>query len=390
MAAKPAAGDAAPLKPVAQNQAELDLPRDDSAVTEPALAGTVTGAAGTAPAASADAVAGAAAENEVAHEDGAVEPAGTWAPLQIPRSRLKMIDFATHRELNPEDSNVGFSARLFAQVSVPLRNPGDIPYYERRNGDVTTTMSPALITEKDGSRVRKYPYGIYPRLALTYVATEAFVTKSPIVDLGRSMRSFLTGLGVDYSGRNAGIVKGQLAALFGSQLSVEGFAATEDGHGTVSEYFQIAKSVHLWWANRDETSEQALWASEVRLSQEFYKSIIDAPVPVDLTALRALGGSSLRYDVYLWSTHRVFYLTKPTRIKWVDLHNQFGAQYNRIRAFRTAFIKVLREVQIVYPALNAEPTEDYLILRPSLTHVTPNKPFKQVGKKTSPKTAPPK
>jgi hypothetical protein len=321
----------------------------------------------------------------IAKRDGEIEAAGTWSPLSIPRSRLKMLNFATYQEANPEDSNIGFSARLFAQVSVPLRNPGAVEYYERRNGNVVLTMSPALITEKDGSRVRKYPFGIYPRLALTYVATEAFVTKSPIVDLGRSMRSFLTNLGVDYSGRNANIVKGQLSALFGAQLTVEGFAATEDGYGTVAEYFQIAKSVHLWWANREDPGDQALWASEVRLSQEFYESIINAPVPIDLKALRALGGSSLRYDVYLWATHRVFYLTKPTRIKWVDLHNQFGAQYARIRAFRTAFIKVLREVQIVYPTLNAEPTDDYLILRPSLTHVTPNKPFKQVGQKPTAK-----
>jgi hypothetical protein len=312
-----------------------------------------------------------------------VEDAGIWSPLHIPRTRLKMIDFATRQETSDEDQTVGFSARLFAQVSVPLRNPGEIPYYERRNGNVVLTMSPALVTEKDGSRVRRYPYGVYPRLALTYVATEAFITKSPVVDLGRSMRSFLSKLDVDYSGRNADTVKSQLAALFGAQLSVEGLAVTEEGHGTVAEYFQIAKSVHLWWANREDPGDEALWTSEVRLSQEFYDSIINAPVPVDLKALRALGGSSRRIDVYLWATHRMFYLTKPTRIKWIDLHNQFGWQYSRVRAFRDAFVKVLQEVQIVYPALKAETTASHLILMPSLTHVPANKPYKRIAAKDS-------
>ncbi len=120
-------------------------------------------------------------------------------------------------------------------MSVPQRDPGDIPYYERRNGDVTLTMRPALMTQRDGSRVQKYPSGIYPRLALTYVATEAFLSKSPVIDLGSSMRSFLSKLDVEYSGRNANIVKDQLAALFGAQLSVEGLAVTENGHGTVQE-----------------------------------------------------------------------------------------------------------------------------------------------------------
>lgn len=308
---------------------------------------------------------------------------GGWAGLEIPRSRMRMLDFATQQEAAPDDQNVGFSARLFAQVSVPQRNPGEIPYYERRNGNVTLTMSPALVTEKDGTRVRKYPYGVYPRLALTYVATEAFLSKSPVIELGRSMRSFLSKLDVEYSGRNADIVKTQLAALFGAQLSVEGLAVNESGHGTVSEYFQIAKSVSLWWANREDPGDEQLWSSEVRLSQEFYDSIVSAPVPVDLKALRALGGSSLRIDMYLWATHRMYYLRRPTRIKWADLNNQFGAQYGRVRAFRAAFSKALQEVMIVYPALNAEITPDYLILRPSLTHVRSNKPYKQVESKPS-------
>jgi len=313
------------------------------------------------------------------------EDPGRWSPLEIPRSRLKLLDFATQQEADPEDQSVGFSARLFAQVSVPQRNPGDdLPYYERRNGNVVLTMSPALVTQKDGSRVRRYPYGILPRLALTYVATEAFKTKSPVIELGRSMRSFLSRLDVEYSGRNANLVKQQLAALFGAQLSVEGLAVNESGHGTVAEYFQIAKSVNLWWANREDAGDEALWASEVRLSQEFFDSIINAPVPVDLKALRALGGSSLKIDLYLWSTHRMYYLRKPTRIKWADLNNQFGAQYGRVRAFKAAFIKALQDVQIVYPALNAEITADYLILRPSLTHVPSNKPYKQVTAKTPP------
>lgn len=302
----------------------------------------------------------------------------TRHPLEIPRSRLKMLGHATAQESGEEEQDVGFSARLFAQVSLPQRNPGDIAYYERRNGNVTLTISPGLVTQKDGSRVRKYPYGLYPRLALTYIATEAFVTQSPVVDLGKSMRSFLSKIGVDYSGRNANLVKNQLAALFSAQLSVEGLAINEEGHGTVAEYFQIAKSVSLWWANSENRGEEGLWSSEVNLSHEFFESIRSAPVPLDLKTLRILGGSSFRVDMYLWATYRMYYLERTTRIKWADLSMQFGAQYGRVRAFKAAFIKELQALQIVYPQLNAEPTADYLILRPSLTHVPSNKPRRQL------------
>ncbi len=308
-----------------------------------------------------------------------VEDPGVWGGVQISQARLKMLDYATDQELNGENHDVGFSARLFAQVSVPIRNPGNIEYYERRNGNVTLTMSPALVTQRDGTRVRKYPFGIYPRLALTYITTEAFRTKSPVVDLGRSMRSFLERLDVHYNGRNANRVKDQLAALFGAQLSVEGLASNPEGHGVVSEYFQIAKSVQLWWADRENPGEEGLWSSEVRLSDEFYKSIVESPVPVDMKALRALGGSSFRIDVYLWATHRAFYLQRDTRIKWADLHKQFGTQHARISAFKYAFTKVLEEVKIVYPGLRATPTPDYLILHPSSTHVKQLTSFNQLA-----------
>ncbi|WP_143736574.1 replication protein RepA [Plantibacter flavus] len=308
-----------------------------------------------------------------------VDDAVQWPPIRVPRSRAKMVNFATGRELGTDEQDIGFSARLFAQVSLPQRNPGTIPYYERRNGDVRLTIRPALVTQKDGTREDRYPFGLLPRLALTYLSTEAFLTKSPVIDLGKSMRSFLAKLDVDYSGRNANLVRAQLQALFGAQISVDGLAVTDSGHGTVEEYFQIAKSVQLWWANKEGEGATGLWSSEVRLSEEFFQSIVNAPVPVDLKALRALGGSSLRIDIYMWATHRMFYLRRPTRIKWVDLNNQFGGQYARVRAFKAAFIKALHEVMIVYPTLNAEVHDDFLLLRPSLTHVPSNKPLRRIG-----------
>lgn len=306
-------------------------------------------------------------------------------PLAIPRSRSKMLNFAASQEQSsPDDQNIGFSARLFAQVSLPQRNPGQVSYYERRNGNVTLTMRPALVTQRDGTRVERFPYGIYPRLALTYVATEAFLNQSPTIDLGNSMRSFLSKLGVECSGRNANIVRDQLQALFGAQLTVEGLALDETGgHGVATEFFQIAKSLQLWFPSKEAEGQEGLWSSEVTLGREFYDSINSAPVPVDLSAIRALGGSSLRIDMYIWATYRMYYLRRPTRIKWADLSNQFGAQYGRARAFKAAFIKELAAVQIVYPALNAEVTQDYLILRPSLTHVPSNKPYKTVEQRKS-------
>jgi hypothetical protein len=42
---------------------------------------------------------------------------------------------------------------------------------------------------------------------------------------------------------------------------------------------------------------------EPRLSDEFYDSLLSAPVPMNLETLHALGGSASRLDTYLQATH---------------------------------------------------------------------------------------
>ena len=57
---------------------------------------------------------------------------------------------------------VGYQARLWAQVSLPYRNPGDAPYWERRNGSMSLIVQPSLIRDQG------HPVG-QPRLPSTLV-----------------------------------------------------------------------------------------------------------------------------------------------------------------------------------------------------------------------------
>jgi len=55
----------------------------------------------------------------------------------------------------------------------------------------------------------------------------------------------------------------------------------------------------LWWTGTDRNAEQrSLLPSTVWLSAEFYRHVVERPVPLSLDALRALQGSSLRLDIY--------------------------------------------------------------------------------------------
>lgn len=296
-------------------------------------------------------------------------------PISIPKGTLQRLDFATKQELERVQANIGYSARVWAQVSLPYRDPGDVPYWERQNGLVALTMRPALLTRPDGSRYGGYAYGLLPRHALTWISSEAVRTQDPVLKLGTSMNAFMAKIGLAKGGSDARRLTDQLERLFGSNLSIKGLMATENGRGEVTKYFQIADQVQLWFNRNSALDEenQGLWSSEVILSDQFFRSIVDNPVPVNLDAMRALGSSPMRLDIYLWATHRVYNMSSPTRIKWSDLNDQFGGQYAQARQFKDQFKKNLQAVLVIYPDLNVEITQDYLILKPSKPHVTPTK-----------------
>ena len=195
------------------------------------------------------------------------------------------------------------------------------------------------------------------------------------------MNAFMEKIGIAHGGRDARLLTDQLQRLFGSQLSVQGLAVGPDGdRGEVTKYFTIADQVQLWFTKNDELGKTntGLWSSEVSLNHEFFKSIVDAPVPVNLEAIKALGRSPMRHDMYLWFTYRMYSLQRITRIRWEDLNAQFGGQYAESRQFKAQFIKHLDVVRIVYPELNLNLTPEFLVLHPSLTHVAQTKARRQL------------
>lgn len=296
---------------------------------------------------------------------------------RIDRNRAKALEWATAQEMGlGDDPMVGYSARVWAQVSLPYRDPGDVDFWERKNGSVILTMRPALLRRPDGTRYNGFAYGLLPRTALIWIASEAVRTQNPVLELGPSLSKFMEKIGMVKGGRDAGRLTEQLRRLFKSQLSVEGIFSNQHGTMEREKFITIAEEFRLWTSNNDDVlAEQnpGLWSSRVELSRSFFNSIVQAPIPVNVDAMRALGSSPMRLDIYLWATYRVFHLERPARMKWDELNQQFGGQYATVRQFKAQFIKNLQAVKIVYPELNVEVTQEYLILKPSAPHVTPTK-----------------
>ncbi|MEQ3552619.1 replication protein RepA [Pseudonocardia nematodicida] len=265
-----------------------------------------------------------------------------------------------------DEQEIGFLARLFTQTSLPYRDPGDKPRWERRNGDLTLSVRPGSTG---------YPYGAMPRLLLNWLSTEALRTKSRDLVLGRNLSDFMRQLGLTPTGGKNGTITRlmkQSDRLFQASLAVR----WEGEHRVAGGQMNVASEYNLWSRPSDDPEAHTLFPSVVRLSGDFFDEVTNHPVPIDLGALRALRGSALRLDIYCWLTYRMSYLRRPSTVSWETLRAQFGSELADTKQgrgqFRRDFAKHLREVLLVYRDANVETTEVGVTLSPSRTHV----PFK--------------
>jgi len=244
----------------------------------------------------------------------------------------------------------------------------------RQNGDVRLLINPGIVDQPDGSYKRLYPYGVMPRLLLTWLATQATLQKTPDIEVGDTLRAFLTNLGLPDTGNYRKRLNDQLQRLFTTTMVVTEFRRDADAAATRyrGSTLSVADNWELWWSTKDTADQMPLWQSSITLSEKFYLSIVSDSIPVDLRALgalRAKGGGGLAIDIYTWLAHRMSYLRASTRIPWAMLELQFGSQYTRSRDFKSEFLKQLAAVKLVYPEVKASPYEHGLLLSPSPTPI---------------------
>lgn len=270
---------------------------------------------------------------------------------------------ALARELELERREVGYSARLLVQATLPHSEPDitESSEFKRSNGFVTIRIQ---AREEFG-----FPYGTYPRLLLSWMTTEAVRTKSAELELGESLRDFMAKLNLATTGGHDGSIgrlRNHMQRLFTATVS----ATYQEAGRWVDVGFRPVEKAQLFWDPK-QPDQGALWKSTIRLNQTFFEEITRRPVPLDMGTLKALakGRSPMALDIYAWLTYRFSYLHQPTLIPWALLKNQFGADYNLERQFRAKFTGHLARVKEHYPDAKFEVTPDGLRLFPSRTHV---------------------
>lgn len=320
----------------------------------------------------------------------------------LPESFRDAID--AHLAIEQEDAksagSLGYMARAFVTATMPYKDP-KADSFTRINGNFRLR----IVAGYEGG----IPYGIYPRLLMSWIATEAVRGQTPVIELGESLSMFLRdvmglrGRGGGSRGSGTRVVE-QMRRLFGAMITAD-MAGDATRRGVSMRNVMIADDLQiaaedvrnfdndsfldpdisaeydeqgqlLWTPQARE--DAGTWKSKVRLSHNFFKECIERPVPIDLRAYKALREAPLAMDIYTWLTYRMSYTQKRTRpIPWPSLMMQFGSNFNtsdvnqNVRNFKAAFLKNLQLVLTVYPDARLAVDTLGLVLMPSRPHVAP-------------------
>ena len=281
---------------------------------------------------------------------------------QRARGALASESVESELDVAKKTGTTAYFARILVQATLPHSDPGlDVLNYERRNGNMRLSV---LALPEYG-----LPFGTYPRLLMSWITTEAVRTKSPVLELGDSLSSFLVQLGLAKSGGRHGTVprlRQHMLRLFKAHMSA---TFEEDGH-VLDIGFRPVEGFELFWDPKN-PDQPSLWQSSLVLNQRFFEEITRRPVPVNLHALRELARqrSPLALDLYTWLTYRMSTLEQPVTIPWALLAGQIGSEYGRLRDFRGAVTAKLPTVLVVYPQAKVEPVASGLRLHPSQPHI---------------------
>ena len=256
---------------------------------------------------------------------------------------------------------LGFMPRILVLTTLPHSRP-TTNRSERINGRYSLQLN--------ARRSIGLPYGLYPRLILIYLTTQAVCTKSPEIDLGRTPNDFARRVGLAPISGPRGTSKrldDQLHRLLSTQFRWQyskDFRTQESGRSLITPNDPTLELLKACFQRRRPT-----WKPKLILSRQFFQEITRSAAPVDLRAIELLKSSPLAIDIYIWLTYRMSYLRRPCLIPWRALENQFGATYSRSRDFRRSFCAHLHEVVGVYPAVRLRQADTGLLLYPSPPHV---------------------
>jgi hypothetical protein len=279
------------------------------------------------------------------------------AALADARARIESEDPLSAGELV-------FMSSPLVQVTMPHSDPGDVRIWSRENGYLTLYIRPGVeADESGGHRPIGLPYGVYPRLILSWVCSQVAKHGRRRLDLGSSLRSYMRDLGVTPSGGEQGTARRfreQMRRLFSAQIGMIWQRPGREKRRAA----MVADELDLWWDPKNPASK-TMWKSSVQLSTTFYQMIQKRPVPADRRVLKEIKDSALAIDMYFWTTYKAATIEEPLALSWQQVHDQLGADYQHTKHFAAEARKHLEQIRLIWADLQYKTPRGRLVLLPS-------------------------
>ena len=175
------------------------------------------------------------------------------------KARRQAIEAAA-QILGEEETRLGITHAGFAMTSLPHKKT--VEGLWKRQGNRTTLLVESG-RNRDGSLVG-IPYGSIAKLILLYLQTEAIRTGNPEVELGRSMKAWMTRMSLSTGGKTCQLVTEQARRISACRLTF--FADIANAELRSNGAF-VQSSISL--AGVTDESQPTLWQDRVRLDNGF-------------------------------------------------------------------------------------------------------------------------
>lgn len=265
-----------------------------------------------------------------------------------------------------EDAGIGFLYSGWCQAALPHRRLADSQGWQVSGERVVLIVEPGMRSGPAGKPVHiGVPYGSRARLIMLYLQSEALRTGSREIELGKSLRDWLTRLGIPVGGKSVEAVREQAERISRCKLSFEVKAGISKG---LMNQTIVDTAIFL---DLDNETQGSLFVERARLSEGFFEQLKRHPVPLEEPAIRAVNNNSMALDLYAWLAYRLHALKGPTPVSWRALKPQFGMGFGRMDNFRARFLDNLKLAMAVYPTARVGVEDAGLILHPSRPPVSP-------------------
>lgn len=263
--------------------------------------------------------------------------------------------------LGDEDTAIGYLYSGWCQAALPHRRLADTEGWQIQSEHTSLIVEPGMRLGPAGKPIPVgIPYGSRAKLILIYLQTEAIRTQSREIELGRSLRAWLTRLGITVSGPSAAAVRDQAERISRCRLTFQ----IQKGSATGLVNQNIVDEA-IFLDEADEGRQGTLFLTTAKLSEGFFSQLTRHPVPLEEAAIKQLSNNSMALDAYAWLAYRLHSLRRPTLVPWPSLMGQFGGGFGQIKHFKPRFLASVRLALAVYPDARVDEESEGLLLHNS-------------------------